>query len=73
MAFEPDEAGGFGIGGKAIWIGVGLVLRQARPEVARHAHIKSAVFVGAEDVNVTVAHETNFTAWITGSSPVMTK
>lgn len=40
------------------------MLDEAVSDIACHACVKGSVFVGAEDIDVTVSHASNFTAWI---------
>ena len=52
---------------------VGLVFLKAGAKVTGDADVKRSVFLGAEDVNVTIVHEAMLAIWSSASSAAMTK
>ena len=58
---------------ETLWVMVGFVFLKAGAKIAGDTYVKRTVFLGAEDVNVTIAHEAMLAIWSSASSAVMTK
>ena len=59
--------------GETLWVMAGFVFFKAGSKIAGDAYVKRSVFLGAQDVNVTIAHEAMLAIWSSASSAVMTK